>query len=70
MKHKANSMVRNTSKPNEVWYVDSGVSNHMINHEEWFSYPKKPEQRGVFETGDNTPHPIEHIEDVPLTHFG
>ena len=32
MKHKANLMAVNTSKPNEVWYVDFKVSNHMTSH--------------------------------------
>ena len=54
MKHKANSMKKSTSKPNEVWYIDSGASNHMMSHEEWFSYLKKPEQPGFVETGDDT----------------
>ena len=50
--------------------MDSGASNHMMNHEEWFSYLEKPEQSGVVETGDKTPHPIEHIGDIMLSHFG
>ena len=40
-------MKASMSKPNEVWYVDSGVSNHMTSHKEWFSYLEKPEQPGV-----------------------
>ena len=67
MKHKANLMKMSTSKPNEVWYMDSGATNHMMNHEEWFSHLKKPKQPGVVETSDNTSHPIEHIRDVPLS---
>ena len=67
MKHKVNSM---KMKPNEMWYVDSGVSNHMTNHEEWFSHLEKPKQSGVVETSDDTSHPIEHIGDVPLSHVG
>ena len=43
MKHNVNSMAVNISKPNEVWYVDSGASNHMKSYEEWFSYLEKPE---------------------------
>ena len=43
-KHKANSMAVNTLKPNDVCYVDSGASNHMTSHEEWFSYSEKPKQ--------------------------
>ena len=38
MRHEANSMRETTPKSDEVWYVDSGVSNHMTSHEEWFSY--------------------------------
>ena len=69
MKHKANSMTVSTSKPNEVWYVDSGASNNMTSHEEWFSYLEKPEQPRVVEIGD-TPHTIEHVRDVRLSHVG
>ena len=65
MRHKANSMVVNTSKPNEVWYVDFGVSNHMMNHEEWFSYLEKLQQPRVVETRDDTPHPINTSETFP-----
>ena len=70
MKHKANSMKESTSKLNEVWYVDSGASNHMTSHEEWFSYLEKPEQLGVVETGDDAPRTIEHDGEVPLNHVG
>ena len=52
MKHKDNLMVVITSKPNEVWYGDSGASNHMTSHEEWFSYLEKPEKPGVVKIGD------------------
>ena len=59
------------SKSEEVWYVESGSSKHnMTNHKEWFSFLEKPEKLGVVETGDNTPHPIEQIGDVPLSHVG
>ena len=33
IKDKANHMEMSTSKPNEVWYVDFGASNHMASHE-------------------------------------
>ena len=64
MKHKANSMKESTSKPNEVWYVDSEASNHMTSHEKWFSYLES-EQPWVVETGEDTPHPIKHFGEVP-----
>ncbi len=35
MQHMANSMIGGISDKN-VWYVDSGASNHMISHGEWF----------------------------------
>ena len=68
MKHKSNSMAINTSKQSEVWYVDSGALNHMTSHEEWFSYLEKPKKKGVVETGDDTPHTIKHVGEVPLIH--
>ena len=40
----------------------------MMSHEEWFSYLEKSEQPGVVETGDDTPHTIEHVGEVPLSH--
>ena len=63
-------MAVNTSKLKEVWYIDSGASNHMTSHEKWFSYLEKPEQSEVVETGDDTPHTIEHVREVPLSRVG
>ena len=70
MKHKANSMAVNTSKPNEVWYVDYRASNHMTSYEKCFSYLQKPGKPGVIETDCDTLHTIEHIGEVPLSHVG
>ena len=61
MKHMVNSMKNTTSESDVVGYVDSGASNHMTSHEEWFSNLEKSEQPGVVETGDDTSHPIEHV---------
>ena len=69
-RREANSMKKTTPKSDEVWYVDSGASNHMKSHKEWFSYLEKPEQPGVVATRDDTPHPIENIGEVPLNHVG
>ena len=63
-------MKQTTLKSNEVWYVDSGVSNHMKSHKEWFLYLEKPMQPGVVATGDDTPHPIANVGEVPLSHVG
>ena len=69
MQHMMNSMsAANVSTCAEnVWYVDSGASNHMTYHHNWFSEMKEPSKPGYVETGDNTIHPIEHVGDVPLT---
>ena len=40
----------------------------MTSNEEWFSYMEKPEKQGVVKTGDNIPHTIEHVGEVPLSH--
>ena len=39
-------------------------------HKEWFSYMEKPEQLGVVAIGEDTPHPIENVGEVPLSHVG
>ena len=47
IRHEANSVKKITPKSDEVWYVDSGASNDMKCHKEWFSYLEKPMQPGV-----------------------
>jgi hypothetical protein len=54
----------------EVWYLDSGASNHMTSHNDWFSYLEKSKNPGVVTTGDDTPHPIANIGEVPLSCVG
>jgi hypothetical protein len=62
-----NTVAANVSTSvDNVWYVDSGASNHMTNHGEWFRDVKNLEKLGYVETGDDTAHPIAHIENVPL----
>ena len=65
-----NAMKKTTPTSDEVWYVESGASNHMTSHKEWFSYLEKPEQPRVVEIGDDTLHPIVHVGEVPLNHVG
>ena len=43
-RHEANSMKQTTPRSDEVWYVDSGASNHMTSHE-WFSYMERNRSR-------------------------
>ena len=69
-RHEANSMKQANPNSNEVWYVDSDASNHMTCHKEWFSYLEKPMEAGVVATGDDTPHPIANVGEVPLSHVG
>jgi hypothetical protein len=62
----ANSMIGNVSD-NNVWYVDSGASNHMTSHGEWFRDTKDLKTTGFVEIGDDTTHPITQIGKVPLS---
>ena len=70
MRHKAQSMLAqastSASAPNNVWFVDSGASNHMTSHEDWFHELHAPERPGYVKTGDDTTHPIQHIGNVPF----
>ena len=56
--------------PKDVWFVDSGASNHMTFHQEWFHELREPERLGYVETGDDTTHPIWHIGNVPFGEKG
>ena len=68
MQHMLNNVSRNVSKCSEnVWYVDSGASNHMTSHGEWFKDLQTLENPGFVETGDDTAHPIAHTGNVPLS---
>ena len=49
----------------DVWYVDSGASNHMTYHQNWFNEMKEPSKPSCVEIGDDTMHPIEHVGNVP-----
>ena len=69
-RHEANSMKKTTPKSNEVWYVVSGASNHITSNKEWFLDLEKPEQPGVVVTGDDAPHLIENVGEIPLSHIG
>ena len=63
-----NFVAKNTAKGGDaLGYVDSGASNHMTSHGEWFKEMKKPERPGYVERGDDTTHSIAHIRDVPLS---
>ncbi len=62
----ANSMIRSVSN-NNVWYVDSRASNHMISHGEWFRNTKDLKTLGFVKIGDDTTHPITQISKVPLS---
>jgi len=57
MQHMANSMLGGVSN-NNVRYVDSGASNHMTSHGEWFRNTKDLKIPSFVETGDDTTHPI------------
>ena len=60
----------NTSNSENVCFVESGASNHMMSNVEWFRELRKPEQPDYVETGDGTIHPIQHFENVPFNEEG
>jgi hypothetical protein len=62
----ANSMIGGVSD-NNVWYVDSRASNHMIRHRKWFRDIKDLKTPWFVEIGDDTTHPITQIGKVPLS---
>jgi len=62
----ANSMIGGVSD-NNVWYVDSGTSNHMISHGEWFKDVKDLKTLRFVETVDDTTHLITQIGKVSLS---
>ena len=70
MRHKANPMLVSdsidTSNSEDVWFVDYGDSNHMTSHGEWFHDLWTPDQPGYLETGDDTTHPIRHVDNIPF----
>ncbi len=52
---------------NNVRYVDSGASNHMTSHGEWFTDTKDLKTLGFVKTCDDTTHPITQIGKAPLS---
>jgi hypothetical protein len=62
----ANSMIGGVLD-NNVWYVDSGASNHMFSQGEWFRNIRDLKTLGFVKTGDDTTHPITQIGKVPLS---
>jgi hypothetical protein len=66
MQHMANSMIGGVLD-NNVWYVDSGASNHMTSHREWFRNTRDLKAPRFVETSDDTTHPIAQIDKVSLS---
>jgi hypothetical protein len=68
VQHETTAMAKCSQRCNEevMWYVDSGASNHMTGHKNWFESLREPEIPGYIQTGDNTTHQIEHVGDIPL----
>ncbi len=47
--------------------MDSGTSNHIISHGEWFRNTKDLKTLRFVKIGDDTTHPITQIGKVPLS---
>ena len=65
MQHMMNAVTEKGTQ-DDVWYVDSGASNHMTIHDEWFGEMQDLENLGYVQTSDDSCHPITHIGKVPL----
>ena len=65
MQHMMNAVTEKGTQ-DDVWYVDSGASNHMTSHDEWFGEMQDLQNPGYVQTGDDSCHPITHIGKVPL----
>ena len=66
MQHMVNSMIDNAIDSKNVWFVDSGVSNHMTSHGEWFNDVRNLKRLVYVETSGDTAHPIAQFGKVPL----
>jgi len=66
MTHVMGTMASNSDGRDESWYMDSGASNHMTCHGEWFDKMLPTQTQGYVVTGDDTQHAITHIGSVPL----
>ena len=59
-----------TSNLEDAWFVDSDASHHMTSHQEWFRELRMPDRPDYIETGDDTPHLLQHISNVPFMKEG
>ena len=71
MRHRENTMsasrLTTTSNAEDIWFVNSGASNHvMTSYQEWFRDLRDPDRPNYVETGDDTTHPIRHVGNVPF----
>ncbi|MCO5587259.1 hypothetical protein L7F22_041206 [Adiantum nelumboides] len=69
MQHMSNIVSKrvSTMQDDNVWYVDSGASNHMTGRGEWFKSMHTLQSAGYVQTRDDTLHPTAHTSDVPLS---
>ena len=50
--------------------MDLGASNHMTSHEEWFQDLRELDRSGYVKTGEDTSHPIQHVDNVAFSREG
>ena len=66
MQHMLSLVMRGEASCSNDWHVDSGASNHVTNHAEWFREMQNLERLSYVEIANDTAHPIAHIGKVPL----
>ena len=60
-----NFIIGDAANYTNVWFVDLGALT-TTNRGEWFSDVKILEKLSYIETCDDIPHPIVHVDKVPL----
>ena len=66
MQHVFSTVQSDSDVQSDAWLVDSGCTNHMTSHSEWFRDLKELSSPGYVETGDASMHPIKNVGSVPL----
>ena len=59
-------MSTNMQESADDWYIDSGASNHMTAHAEWFTTLEPVKALSYVFTGDDSQHEITHMGNVPV----
>ena len=63
-------MIASNTRLNNMWFNNSGISNHMRSYSEWFQLLWTPKRIDYMEPSIDNMHPICHIRDVSISNNG